>query len=300
LVTPATLETARFIVFFGMVLSFNGHPGGPLQASPSSSAHTDAPKLLIQLTDLHLMQEPEREMCHVNTDASLRAVIELVGEHGHRPDLVLATGDLSQDGSAPAYERLRHVLSQTNWPVRCLPGNHDDPRVMREVLGPWTDPVVDIGAWRIVMLDSTIPGSNAGHLSDDQLDLLDAAARDEGRHVLVALHHNPIQVASGYTDTMMLENAPTLFQRLAELPRTRVLLWGHVHHALDRRRLHLRLLATPSTCFQFGIRDGKHVIDPSPPGYRWLKLYQDGSFATGIRRIGEAAWREVQTASQVA
>ncbi|MVW78447.1 phosphodiesterase [Bordetella sp. 02P26C-1] len=271
-----------------------------MKASHSSSVRAEAPKLLVQLTDLHLMAEPESEMCHVNTDASLRAVIDLVRANGHRPDLVLATGDLSQDGSPCAYERLQKVLAQTNWPVRCLPGNHDDPLVMREVLGPWTDPVVDIGAWRVVMLDSTIPGSNAGYLSDEQLDLLETAAGDQDRHVLVALHHNPIQVASGFTDTMMLENASTLFQRLAALPRTRVLLWGHVHQALDRRRHHLRLLATPSTCFQFTVRDGKHAIDPSPPGYRWLKLYQDGSFATGVRRIGAAAWQAVQTRSQAA
>lgn len=271
-----------------------------MQASIFRPPGAEAPKLLVQLTDLHLMEQPESEMCQVNTDASLRAVLDLVRADGHRPDLVLATGDLSQDGSVQAYERLRAVMSQTDWPVRCLPGNHDDPRLMREVLGGWTDPVVDVGAWRVVMLDSTVPGSNAGHLSQEQLDLLDAAARDGQRHVLVALHHNPIQVASGFTDTMMLDNAATLFQRLADLPRTRVLLWGHVHQALDRRRHHLRLLATPSTCFQFGICDGQHVIDPSPPGYRWLKLYPDGSFATGVRRIGATAWREVQRTPQTA
>ena len=264
-------------------------------ASTSSTGRADSPTLLVQLTDLHLMAEPDGEMCQVNTDASLRAVIELVRANGHRPDLLLATGDLSQDASSASYLRLRELLEQTDWPVRCLPGNHDDPQRLRETMGLWAQPITDIGAWRIIALDSTVPGSNGGHISDEQFDLLERAAALAGdRHLLVALHHNPVQVDSGFTDTMMVDNAQTLFQRLANLPRTRVLLWGHVHQAFDRRRHHLRLLATPSTCFQFAIRDGQHVVDDSPPGYRWLKLYSDGSLATGVRRLNATAWLQAK------
>lgn len=272
-----------------------------MPASTSRAGRADAPTLLVQLTDLHLMDQPESVMCQVNTDASLRAVMNLVLANGHRPDLLLATGDLTQDGSPRAYRRLRDLLEQTNWPVRCLPGNHDDPHTLRQTMGQWAEPVTDIGAWRIIALDSTIPGSNAGHIGEDQFDLLERAVALAGdRHVLIALHHNPIQTNSDFRDTMMVDNAQELFQRLSNMPRARVMLWGHVHQAVDRRRHHLRLLATPSTCFQFGIRDGCHVLDDSPPGYRWLKLYRDGSLATGVRRLDRAAWQETIVASKAA
>ncbi|OZI54155.1 phosphodiesterase [Bordetella genomosp. 4] len=278
-----------------MVLSFIGYSGGLLPGSTTSAGRADAPTLLVQLTDLHLMAEPESVMCQVNTDASLRAVMDLVRANGHRPDLLLATGDLAQDGSAQAYQRLRSLLEQTDWPVRCLPGNHDDPRLLRETMGLWAQPVTDIGAWRIILLDSTVPDSNAGHISEEQFDLLEQASALAGdRHVLVALHHNPVQMDSSFPDKMMVDNAQALFQRLANLPRARVLLWGHVHQAFDRRRHHMRLLATPSTCFQFSIRNGQHVLDDSPPGYRWLKLYRDGSLATGVRRLSDAAWLQAK------
>lgn len=260
-----------------------------MPASTLSASRADAPTLLVQLTDLHLMAPPESVVRHVNTDASLRAVLDLVRANGHRPDLLLMTGDLAQDGSPAAYNRLRLLLEQTNWPVRCLPGNHDDPQALRQAMGIWTQPVTDIGAWRVISLDSTIPGSNAGHICSDQFDLLEHAIALAGdRHVLVALHHNPIQMDSSFTDTMMVDNAQALFQRLSSMPRARVMLWGHVHQAFDRRRHHLRLLATPSTCFQFAIQNGQHVLDDSPPGYRWLKLYRDGSIATGVRRLSAA------------
>lgn len=270
-------------------------------ASTSTTTHTDIPTLLVQITDSHLMMQPDSVMHQVNTDASLRAVLDLVRTNGHRPDLLLATGDLSQDGSPASYQRLRQLLEQTDWPIRCLPGNHDDPGQLRQTMGQWAQPVTDIGAWRIISLDSTVPGSNAGHLDEEAFETLERAAALAGnRHLLIALHHNPVPMDNGYTDTMMVDNAQTLFQRLADLPRAKVLLWGHVHQAFDRRRHHLRLLATPSTCFQFAISEGRHVLEDTPPGYRWLKLYADGSLATGVRRLSAASWNQMKTTFQAA
>jgi len=251
--------------------------------------------MLVQLTDSHLFGEPDTAMLGVNTDASLRAVLRQIEADGKHPDLLLATGDLSQDGEADSYRRFATILGEAEGlaraQIRCLPGNHDQPAVLRQELAQWSAPVTDVGAWRVVALDTTVPGSNAGHLPDSQLDLLEAAlAEAPGRHTLIAMHHNPMQMDSHWHDSMMIDNPQALFKRLARWPQARVLLWGHVHHEFDRRRHNLRMLATPSTCFQFSIRDGKHVVDNMAPGYRWIKLYQDGSMATGVRRVQDALW----------
>ena len=268
----------------------------------SLTRRDDAPAMLVQLTDSHLFGEPETSMLGVNTDASLRAVLRQIEADGKHPDLLLATGDMSQDGEAAAYRRLARVLSEApalaQAIIRCLPGNHDLPAVMRQELPQWSVPVTDVGAWRVVALDTTVPGSNAGHLPASQLDLLEAAlAETPGRHTLIAMHHNPMQIDSHWHDSMMIDNPQALFKRLTRWPQVRVLLWGHVHHEFDRRRHNLRMLATPSTCFQFSIRDGKHVVDNMAPGYRWIKLYQDGSMATGVRRVQDALWHGAKTAA---
>ncbi len=268
----------------------------------SLTRRDDAPAMLVQVTDSHLFGEPETSMLGVNTDASLRAVLRQIEADGKHPDLLLATGDMSQDGEAAASQRLARVLSEApaleRACIRCLPGNHDLPAVMRQELPQWSVPVTDVGAWRVVALDTTVPGSNGGHLPTSQLDLLEAAlAETPGRHTLIAMHHNPMQIDSHWHDSMMIDNPQALFKLLARWPQVRVLLWGHVHHEFDRRRHNLRLLATPSTCFQFSIRDGKHVVDNMAPGYRWIKLYQDGSMATGVRRVQDALWHGAMTAS---
>lgn len=251
----------------------------------------DRPILAVQLTDPHLFATPA-VMLGVDTDASLRAVVAAIRrDHGHA-DLLLATGDLSHDGTETSYHRFADAVAPLGMPVRCVPGNHDAPAALKGTLGDWTQPITDIDPWRIILLDSRADGSNAGHLERDQFELLDhGLATAQGRPALVAMHHNAVQVSADWRDPMMLDNAAELFRHLARWGNARILLWGHVHQDFDRRRGNVRMLATPSTCFQFTIRDGRHRLDPQAPGYRWLKLYPDGSVATGVRRLDTALWR---------
>jgi len=138
------------------------------------------------------------------------------------------------------------------------------------------------------MLDSTVPQARHGHLNGRQFALLDdAVATAGGRHILVAMHHNPV-VDMGDLDTAMLDNARIMLTHLTAWPQARVLLWGHIHRAYDCRVDNMRLLAAPATSFQYTVRDGAYEIDPIDPGYRWIKLYNDGSLATGTRRVSMA------------
>ena len=104
-----------------------------------SQAPRDAPALLVQLTDCHLFGEAETSMLGVNTDASLRAVLGQIEADHKRPDLVLATGDLSQDGEvAPtsAWPACCRPAGLAGARIRCLPGNHDAPDTLRRACPP--------------------------------------------------------------------------------------------------------------------------------------------------------------------
>lgn len=267
-------------------------PSPASAADPGASDAADSrPIVALQLTDPHLFATPGL-MLGVDTNASLRAVLAAIRRDHGNADVLLATGDLSHDGSELSYRRFADALTPLGIPVRCLPGNHDTPATLKRALGAWTEPIGDVGAWRIILLDSRTDGSNAGHLERDQFELLDhGLSTAQGRPALVAVHHNAVQVSPEWRDAMMLDNAAELFRHLTRWGNARVLLWGHVHQEFDRRRGNVRMLATPSTCFQFTIRDGRHRLDPQPPGYRWLKLYPDGSIATGVRRLDAALWR---------
>lgn len=240
---------------------------------------------LTHLTDPHLYGSESELLRGIATLPSLVATLANAQQRDWPPDAVLVTGDLVQDDPA-GYAQFRRVLGALRVPVLCLPGNHDEPEAMRRELdcAPFVvGGTVDLGLWRIVLLDSTIAGSAAGRLSPESLAALQAAlAGAPQRHVLVCLHHHPVPMASRWLDHVGLQNAAEFFDIVDRNPNVRGIVWGHVHQSYDALRNGVRLLATPSTCAQFLPHAEQFALDRRPPAYRTLELKADGSILTDV------------------
>jgi Icc protein len=258
-------------------------------SSAPSARQTDAPVRVLQITDFHLLADPEGTMMGINTEASFAAVLEATRDKHWPADLMLLTGDLAQDAMPATYGRLKRHLDPLQVPCYCLPGNHDDPGLMHEILARGNiafEPRVLIGDWQIICLDSTIPNDPGGYLRKDQLDLLESALADHPEpFALICLHHSPLPTGSRWLDTMRLRNADELFALLDRFPQVKAVIFGHVHQAVDIVRRGVRLLACPSTCFQFKPATLDFALDALPPGYRWLRLYPNGEIETGVQRL---------------
>lgn len=248
---------------------------------------------IAQITDTHLEESRGGTLLGLDTDFSLGHVLRLLENGESRPDLILATGDLANHGSRAAYARIRGRFDALGVPWVWLPGNHDDCAHMSETLsdGAAMTRCVRIGAWRILMLDSTIPGEVGGRLGDSELQLL-ARMLEAGDQspTLVCLHHQPVEIGCAWLDEQMVEDAPALFGVLAPHPQVRALLWGHVHQEFDQQRGALRLLATPSTCVQFAPGSEGFRVDELAPGMRWLDLCADGRIVTRVERVQGVAF----------
>ena len=261
---------------------------------PSVSTLTpDAPALLVQLSDSHLFGEADTALLGMNTCDSLQRVIELVCAQQPRIDLVLATGDLSQDGTLASYQQFRDMTTAIAAPARWIPGNHDEPQVMAHAAmhSDLLEPVVDIGNWRVTLLDSAVPGSVPGYLQDSQLQLLaQALSEAPNRHHLVCFHHHPVSIGCAWMEPIGLRNPDALFAVLDRFPQVKALLWGHVHQEIDLERNGVRLLASPSTCIQFTPGSEDFSVNEQAPGYRWLRLHADGRLETGVERLAGFAF----------
>lgn len=249
------------------------------------------PLKLLQFTDTHLYAGGDGALLGINTQDSLRAVLDLARGRHWPADLVLATGDLVHDGSPRGYERFLEHFAGLGMPVYCLPGNHDEGRALRAHLThpevQWTPHVIR-DSWLICLLDTSMPDSEGGHLPESELERLDAVLREyPGHHALVCLHHQPLPVGSAWLDTMAVDNGDAFFAVLDRHPNVRGVLWGHVHQDFRQRRNGVELIATPSTCIQFAPRSSDFAIDVIPPGYRWLLLHSDGKIETGVERLAE-------------
>jgi Icc protein len=258
-------------------------------ALPSVSAlNPDAAALLVQLSDSHLFAEADGTLLGMNTHDSLQRVIERVLAQQPRIDLLLATGDLSQDGTLASYQGFRDMTRQIPAPARWIPGNHDEPQIMAQATmqSALLEPVVDVGNWRITLLDSAVPGSVPGYLQDRQLQLLaQSLSEAPTRHHLVCFHHHPVSIGCAWMEPIGLRNPEALFAVLDRFPQVKAVLWGHVHQEVDRERNGVRLLASPSTCIQFAPGSEDFKVSEEAPGYRWLRLHADGRLETGVERV---------------
>lgn len=258
----------------------------------SETAHqptTQSDLTVLQVTDCHLFASPEGRLREMRTLDTLNAVLAQASREAE-PDAVLATGDISQEADPATYASfLAAVRERFDAPLLCVPGNHDSEPMLSSCLpvAPLT-----LGGWRLVGIDTHIEGETGGRTGNTERARLADQIGDAREHVLVAGHHAPIPIGTDWLDVHRIEDGDELLACLgAHEPggsRVRAYMFGHVHQAVDARRGALRLLASPSTCFQFMPRSAGFGVDDKPPGYRWLTLHANGSLTTEVRWLDAA------------
>jgi Icc protein len=242
---------------------------------------------ILHFTDPHLYGRADARLRGVETDSSLRAVLEEAFAAVPEYAAILVTGDLVQD-DATGYLRFRSIFGQLRKPVLCIPGNHDEPAVMRrELVGaPFQIcGTAHIDAWQFIMLDSFDAGQVGGRLGADELARLDAALSASAAHALVCLHHHPVAMGSQWLDTIGLADAEQFWGIIDAHPQVRGVAWGHVHQVYEGRRGEVRLFATPSTGAQFRPSSDGFALDSLPPAYRRFDLHEDGRIDTEVHWV---------------
>jgi 3',5'-cyclic-AMP phosphodiesterase len=244
---------------------------------------------LIQLSDSHLFADPAACLAGMNCEEGLRDVLHLIGRDEPELAAVLCTGDLSQDHSMASYRRLQDAVALLGAPQYWIPGNHDEVGLMHTAVGPGNacfTRTFEVPGWSIILLDSSVAGKVSGFLSETELHFLDRHLQQAaGRQVLVCLHHNCVPVAAAWLQQHALQNSEALFEVLDRYTNVRAVLFGHIHQELVQVRRKVQYLGVPSTCIQFHPEHDQFTLDVLNPGYRWLDLFADGGFNTGVKRV---------------
>ncbi|MBD3885519.1 3',5'-cyclic-AMP phosphodiesterase [Phormidium tenue FACHB-886] len=250
-----------------------------------------APIMVAQLTDTHLFADESQTMRGFPTVRSFQAVLNRLAQLEPRPDLLLLTGDLSQDETIASYQQLRDRLAPLQIPAYWIAGNHDQSlEDMAAVLnGDWVLPEKSFqrGGWHFVLLNSMLPQQVQGKLSDEALAWLEQKLEQfSDQPTLVSLHHPPLAIGSAWMDAIGLENREALFAVLDQHPQVKLVIFGHIHQAFDRWRNGVQYLGAPSTCIQFAPDANEFAIDPDrQPGFRLLTLFANGRYDTQVIRI---------------
>ena len=263
---------------------------------------------IAQISDIHL--SPTRPFFQHNWEI----MVEILNED--RPDLVVCTGDISLDGAgveselAYAAAQLRRLSSD----LLVVPGNHDcgnsrpDTRggetlitserlaAFRRHVGPdyWFR---DLGRWRLVGLNSMLPGSGLPAEAEQWQWLEDTLANAGDRRMIVFMHKplflNDAAEAVPTQSSMHPEHRARL-ARLLQDHGVVALATGHIHDYRRQRLGPLSLIWAPSTAFvidgfglmrpRYGVRRVgylEHKLNGRRPSCRFVEPYQLINFDLG-------------------
>ncbi|EAR11091.1 3',5'-cyclic-AMP phosphodiesterase [Reinekea blandensis] len=243
---------------------------------------------LVQITDPHLHATSDGTLLGMNTENSLRLIVDRVVNEVPEVDLVIATGDIAQDSSVQAYRNFLELIRPISAPMRWIPGNHDSRENMATAGKDLqhAEPVYELGDWVIILLDSIVPGRVYGNLDPDQLELLQKTLdKYQDRHVLIGFHHHPVPMKSRWIDQIGVRNRESFQALVNHYDNIRAVVCGHVHQDSDQVINGIRYISTPSTCVQFLPKSQDFGIDSLGPAYRTLTLHPDGQLDTTISRI---------------
>jgi predicted MPP superfamily phosphohydrolase len=237
---------------------------------------------IAQISDAHL--SARRPFFQHNWEVLLEHLAQAA------PDLIVSTGDMTIDGSdheseldfaADQFRRLgREVLF--------VPGNHDIGNSRPDVRGGetliteerrtaycrrfghdfW---VRDLDGWRLVGLNSMLPGSGLA-AEGEQDALLQHAITTLGRRKLIVLAHKPLYIADPQdtqaTQSALFPEHRARWQTLLEPAGSMLMLSGHIHAVKTARWGSIRQIWAPSTAFVMdaaGRKKKRHGVQR--PGY---------------------------------
>jgi Icc protein len=256
--------------------------------------------LIAQVSDTHICAEGERLYGRIDTNAGLARAIGTVNRLRPRPDLVLMTGDLAESGQAAQYAMVRKLLAPLPMPILVLPGNHDCRHHLRTAFadhaylpeeGAFLHYAMELGAIRLIALDTQIPGEHDGMLCAERLDwLASEMEREPQRPTIIAMHHPPAPIGVDWLDRSGCANADALAAVVRRHPQVERILCGHVHRAAQIRFAGTVVTTSPSTAYQVALElghDGEpHLVAGEPPAFL-LHRWHGGALVSHVVPVGD-------------
>ncbi len=242
-------------------------------------------KLLV-LNDMHIA--PNGELYHGKDSGDIfrRSLHILI--HQQRPDLLVLNGDLcAKEPDSRVYHEIASICRHFDLPFLALPGNHDDPEIMKNTL-PLPETVFRNAGAKDLLINPADPYCgwaklhNWGFLwinsfdhsvSREQLNWLEAN-KDSFTTAygnLVFIHHPPIRVPSVFMENRYpLKDRDKVWKVLRELPKLRRLFCGHYHRRWDDPDEPVSMVS--SSLYSIHPEAKEHMVDHCNPGFCRIKL----------------------------
>lgn len=256
--------------------------------------------IIAQITDFHIAITGDPFEDENQTQAHLSAAVAHINALDPLPDVVLATGDLVNNGSAQEYDILRQIFASLSPPVLMIPGNHDHRDNMRDAFPDHDylrqDPdflhyAIDQYPLRLIGLDTLIPGQQGGEICAERCKWLEARLSEmPSRPTVVFLHHPPFRTGLWHMDNMGLANPGPLKSVVSKHDQIERILCGHLHRPVTFKFAGAVLTVAPGTAHQIELSLGDNrrlAVVKEPPCCLLHYWTPDEGLVTHTSYIGE-------------
>lgn len=254
------------------------------------------PFILVQITDCHLFADKFGTHYGVNVYQNLIAILNNIKQLPH-VDLIVFTGDLSQDHSEASYQLFVQAFKESSItvPVYYVAGNHDEPELLDRYLvyPPFCqNKVIETPHWQILLMASKSE-TPAGVITQQQLTHT-AKSINTKKSQLLLMHHHSVDVGY-FIDQHGLLNKEDLHELIENYQSIIAIGCGHVHQALtlsftkSTKKLTNRLLkravplyTCPATSIQFDVSSKVAKRNEQGAGFRVFTLKENKQFSTEV------------------
>jgi len=198
--------------------------------------------LIAQISDTHVLEAGHRLSDWIDTGDRFSEVITWINNFIPKPDVVLITGDLVENGTSEEYAEFRKRLAPLDIPFFVIPGNHDDRESLQKAFSdqayinqkdPFVQYVIDDYPVRLIALDTFIPGEMGGRLCEKRLAWLEKTlSKETEKPTMIFMHHPPFNTGISVMDSINCENGDKMAEIIAAYTNIERVLCGHVHRPI--------------------------------------------------------------------
>lgn len=254
---------------------------------------------IAQISDLHVQTPGQLAYGVVDTNVLVANAIAQLNQLTSVLDVIVASGDLVQNGTAAEYEQLKSLLAPLQCPIYLMPGNHDNRGQLQQIFSDHTylasgathlSYTVETYAIRMIMLDSIIPGQGQGCIDPERITWLEQqllAAPD--KPTLLFMHHPPFATGIPWMDRKLPQGTDQLAELIRQHPQVKRISCGHLHRTIHCGWAGTVATSQPSLAHQSTLdlaADAPSQFAMEPPAYQ-LHLWTNNNLISHTVFVGQ-------------
>lgn len=254
--------------------------------------------LIAQISDTHIRVPKPNDIKALERINFFKKCVVDINSLSVIPDVVIHTGDLTDNGLPDEYCLARNILSKLKIPFYPTPGNRDGSRNMINAYAAEFKNLIDNNFMiyavdeypiRLISFDSLAPSGPKGDLNKIKLKILEKILNQvPEKPSLIFMHHPPFDV-SNYGERIVEYKRPTSINKLYNLLKNHKqiagIFCGHIHRSFSKDIYSFKGSVAPPIALDLSNEKPSVCQKVDQPIYHLHKIQIGSTFETVSRQL---------------